>query len=172
MLTALGKVVGDAEFPTTAAGYARAIEFLTAQGVVERVGVEGAACYGAGITRALHAAGIAVVEVERPTRSARRRAGKSDRLDAYHAARAVLAERSSPVKDPALEGLRALNLARRSAVKARTAASNQMKAILVMAPDPVRARFRRADRRPAGRRRCCAAAASSPTRSSPTPWSR
>jgi hypothetical protein len=42
---------------------------------------------------------------------------------------------------PALEGLRALNLARRSAVKARTAASNQMKAILVMAPDPVRARF-------------------------------
>ena len=141
VLTALGKVVGDAEFTTTAAGYARAIEFLTAQGVVERVGVEGAACYGAGITRALGRAGIAVVEVERPTRSARRRAGKSDRLDAYHAARAVQAERSNPVKDPALEGLRALNLARRSAVKARTAANNQMKAILVMAPDPVRARF-------------------------------
>ena len=106
VLTALGKVVGDAEFTTTAAGYAQAIEFLTAQGVVERVGVEGAACYGAGITRALHRAGIAVVEVERPTRSARRRAGKSDRLDAYHAARAVLAERSSPVKDQTLDGLR------------------------------------------------------------------
>ena len=42
VLTAVGKVVGDAEFATTAAGYARAIEFLTAQGVVERVGVEGA----------------------------------------------------------------------------------------------------------------------------------
>ena len=40
-----------------------------------------------------------------------------------------------------MEGLRALSLARRSAVKARTAAINQMKAILVMAPDPVRARF-------------------------------
>lgn len=53
----------------------------------------------------------------------------------------MLAERTSPVKDPALEGLRALNLARRSAVKARTAALNQIKAILVMAPDPVRARF-------------------------------
>ena len=141
VLSVLGKVIGDAEFPTTATGYARAIQFLTGAGVVERVGVEGAACYGAGIARALHAAGIAVVEVERPTRSARRRAGKSDRLDAYHAARAVLAERSSPVKDPALEGLRALNLARRSAVKARTAAINQMRAILVMAPDPVRARF-------------------------------
>ena len=151
VVTALGKVVGDAEFTTTAAGYVRAIEFLTAQGVVERVGVEGAACYGAGITRALGRAGIAVVEVERPTRSARRRAGKSDRLDAYHAARAVQAERSNPVKHPALEGLRALNLARRSAVKARTAANNQMKAILVMAPDPVRARFAGAVRRPARR---------------------
>jgi transposase len=141
VLTAVGKVVGDAEFTASAAGYAEAIRFLLGQGVVERVGVEGAASYGAGITRALTAAGIAVVEVDRPTRSARRRAGKSDRIDAYHAARAVLAERSSPVKDPALDGLRALNLARRSAVKARTAALNQMKSILVMAPDPVRARF-------------------------------
>jgi transposase len=140
-LTAVGKVVGDAEFTTTAAGYVQAVQFLTAKGVVERVGVEGAACYGAGITRALTAAGIPVVEVERPTRSARRRAGKSDRLDAYHAARSVLAERTSPVKDSALEGLRALHLARRSAIKAQTAAANQMKAILVMAPDPVRARF-------------------------------
>jgi transposase len=67
---------------------------------------------------------------------------KSDQIDAYHAARAVLAERSTPVKDPAIGGLRALHLARRSAVKARTAAGNQMKAILVMAPEAVRARFR------------------------------
>ena len=74
-LTAVGRVIGDAEFPTTAAGYAQAVRFLTAQGVVERVEVEGAACYGAGITRVLTAAGITVVEVERPTRSARRRRG-------------------------------------------------------------------------------------------------
>jgi transposase len=90
VLTAVGKVIGDAEFATDADGYARAVEFLTSHGLVERVGVEGAASYGAGISRALTAAGISVVEVERPTRSARRRAGKSDRLDAYHAARAVL----------------------------------------------------------------------------------
>jgi transposase len=108
VLTAVGKVLGDAEFATDADGYARAVEFLTSHGLVERVGVEGAASYGAGISCALAAAGISVVEVERPTRSARRRAGKSDRLDAYHAARAVLAERSTPVKDPAIGGLRAL----------------------------------------------------------------
>lgn len=89
---------------------------------------------GAGITRALRAAGVRVLELERPTRSGRRRAGKSDQLDAYHAARAVLADRSSPVKDPAVDGLRSLHLARRSAVKARTVAANQMKAILVMGP--------------------------------------
>lgn len=78
VLTAVGKIIGDAEFPTTAAGYAQAVEFVTSHGEVVRLGVEGAACYGAGITRALTAAGIAVVEVERPSRSARRRAGKSD----------------------------------------------------------------------------------------------
>jgi hypothetical protein len=42
--------------------------------------MEGAASYGAGITCALQQAGIAVAEVERPTRPARRLAGKSDRL--------------------------------------------------------------------------------------------
>ena len=95
-VTAVGKVLGDAEFPTTPAGYADAVAFLVGYGPVVRVGVEGAAGYGSGVSRALQAAGIAVLEVERPTRSARRRKGKSDRLDAYHAARAVLAERSWP----------------------------------------------------------------------------
>lgn len=141
VITMVGKVVGDAEFATTGGGYRRAIAFLTSHGDVQQVGVEGAASYGAGITRALTDAGIEVVEVDRPTRSARRRKGKSDQLDAYHAARAVLAERTSPIKDPTLDGLRALNLARRSAVKAKTAASNQIKSILVMAPEPVRAKF-------------------------------
>jgi transposase len=135
-------VIGDAEFPATAAGYRRAIRFLAAAGMVDRVGVEGAASYGAGISCALRQAEITVVEVERPSRSTRRRAGKSDQLDAYHAARAVLAERTSPVKDPALAGLRALHRARCSAVKARTAAGNQIKSILVTAPEPIRAEFR------------------------------
>lgn len=142
VLTAVGKVVADEEFPTTVEGYRGAVRFLRTAGTVDRVGVEGAAGYGAGITRALIAAGIAVVEVDRPTRSARRRAGKSDRLDAYHAARAVLAERSSPVKGAAIDGVRVLHRVRRSAVKARTAALNQIKAVLVMAPEPVRAKFR------------------------------
>lgn len=120
VITTTGKPVTDQELPTTPDGYRQAVTFVTAAGVVERVGVEGAAGYGAGVSRAMRAAGIDVVEVARPTRADRRRAGKSDLLDAYHAARSVLAGRLSPVKDPTIDGLRALHLARRSAVKART----------------------------------------------------
>ena len=54
----------------------------------------------------------------------------------------MVAERTSPVKDPAIDGLRALHLARNSAVKARTAAINRAKAIMIMAPEAVRVRFR------------------------------
>ena len=104
LVTGTGKPVSDCEFTTTTDGYRCAVEFLRAEGVLERVGVEGAGSYGAGITRALTAAGVEVVEVERPTRSSRRRSGKSDRLDAYHAARAVLAERSSRSRGPESRG--------------------------------------------------------------------
>lgn len=90
VVTAVGKPVGDAEFHTGPDGYQAAIGFLTSSGAIERVGVEGAAGYGAGITRALVAARLDVVEVERSTRSDRRRAGKTDQMDAYHAARSVL----------------------------------------------------------------------------------
>ncbi len=86
--------------PTTPDGYHQAISFLRASGELEQVGIEGAAGYGAGISRALRAAGVSVVEVARPARGDRRRAGKSDQLDAYHAAQAVLAGRFTPVKDP------------------------------------------------------------------------
>jgi len=141
VITTTGRRVADREFATTADGYAAALAWLRAQGWPGRVGVEGSAGYGAGVTRALTAAGAEVVEVERPTRSARRRAGKSDRLDAYHAARAVLAERFSPVKNPAIDGVRALHVARRTAVQNKTQAINQIRGLLVMADDLVRARF-------------------------------
>lgn len=143
VITTTGQPITDREFSTTPDGYRQAVTFLRDAGEVERVGVEGAAGYGAGVSRALAAAGLEVVEVARPTRADRRRAGKSDQLDAYHAARSVLAGRLSPVKDSAIDGLRALHLARRSAVKARTATMNQIVSVLVMAPDPVREKFRR-----------------------------
>lgn len=138
-----GTAIGDREFPTTCAGYDAAIRFLHSLGQVQRVGVEGTASYGAGLTRALTAAGIEVVEVTRAVKSSRRLKGKSDPLDAYSAARTALAgDGLATPKDDATAGLRALHHARRSAVKHRTAVINQIKAMLVSAPDSVREKYR------------------------------
>lgn len=105
--------------------------------------MEGTASYGAGFTRALTAAGIAVAEVTRAVKSTRRLKGKSDPLDAYGAARTALAgDGLATPKDDATSGLRALQIARRSAVKHRTAVINQIKAMLVSAPDAVREKYR------------------------------
>ena len=138
-----GALIGDREFPTTRAGYAAAIRFLTSLGQLERIGVEGTASYGAGFTRAVTAKGFEVVEVTRAVKSSRRLKGKSDPLDAYSAARTALAGHGlAAPKDDTTAGLRALHIARRSAVKHRTAVINQIKAMLVAAPDPVREKYR------------------------------
>ncbi|MCV7198122.1 IS110 family transposase [Mycobacterium angelicum] len=142
-VTMTGASVGDRDFPATRAGYTAAIRFLTSLGQVERIGVEGTASYGVGLTRALIAAGIEVVEVTRAVKSTRRLKGKSDPLDAYSAARTALAgDGLATPKGDATAGLRALHIARRSAVKHRTAVINQLKAMLVSAPDSVREKYR------------------------------
>ena len=138
-----GAELGDREFPTTPSGYRRALAFLASYGDLVVVGVEGTCSYGAGFTQAALTAGISVVEVVRPDRSERRRLGKSDPIDAYQAARAALAEhRTAPVKDPAIEGIRALHNARRSAMKARHAAQRQIKQQLITAPVAIREKYR------------------------------
>ena len=59
-----------------------AVRWARDLGTVQLAGVEGTSCYGMGLTSASRAPGIAVVEVIRPDRSACRRQGKSDPLDA------------------------------------------------------------------------------------------
>lgn len=138
-----GRDLGDREFPTSPAGYRDALRFLTGFGELRVVGIEGSSSYGAGMARTAHAAGVAVREVSRPDRAERRRRGKSDPIDAYQAARAVLAGRADAlVKDEDVEALRALLSARRSAVKAATAAMNQIHSLLVTAPVAVREQYR------------------------------
>ncbi|MGY2093601.1 IS110 family RNA-guided transposase [Nocardia gipuzkoensis] len=144
VISMAGQPITDQEFATTTAGYRAAIEFLTSHGVPHVVGVEGTSSYGAGFTRALVAAGIPVLEVCRADKATRRRRGKSDVLDAYSAARSALSGHGvSEPKDARIGVVRALLGARRSAVKARTASINQIKALLVTAPEAVRDRFRK-----------------------------
>jgi transposase len=139
----LGRDLDDQEFPTTPDGYRSALGFLANLGVVTVIGIEGTSSYGAGFTRAAREAGIEVREVIRPERSVRRMRGKSDPIDAYQAARAVLAGRAGAApKDEHVEALRALHNARRSAIKARTAAMNQIHHMLITAPAPVREKYR------------------------------
>ena len=81
----------------------------------------------------------------RPNRQLRRTRGKSDPLDAYSAARSALAqnEHATPKTGAGpVEAIRYLLVARRSAVKARTAAIVQIKSLLVTAPDSIRERYR------------------------------
>ncbi|MFG2884789.1 IS110 family transposase [Streptomyces sp. NPDC048297] len=137
-----GGHLADAEFTTTPAGYAAALAFLDAHGHVTAIGVEGTSSYGAGFTRAARARGHQVIEVNRPDKAGRRRIGKSDPIDAYAAARAARSGRaSSAPKDDTVTGIRALHNAARSAVKARTAALNQIGSILVTAPEAIRAKY-------------------------------
>jgi transposase len=143
VVSTLGREIADEEFPTTAVGYQSAIVFLTSHGPIDQVGIEGTSSYGAGLAAAVTTAGLQVVEVNRPNRSDRRRQGKSDPLDAYHAARAVLSGRAtSDPKDQSIEAIRSLHNTRRSAVKARTAATNQITAMLVTAPEAIRSKYR------------------------------
>jgi transposase len=112
-------------------------------------GVEGTSSYGAGLARHLRSRGIEVLEVERPKhrrRSPRSNLQKSDPSDAEAAARAVLAGEASGVPksaDGRVEMIRTLRAARRSAIKARTQAANQLQALCVTAPEQLRKRLRR-----------------------------
>jgi transposase len=115
----LGGVLGIEAFETTEAGYQRLVGWLRSQGCVHRVGVEGTGSYGAELARHLTRAGIDVVEVDRPNRQARHRAGKSDPVDAVAAARSALsgvAAGRPESRDGNVEAIRVLMVARRSAM--------------------------------------------------------
>ena len=136
-----GRVLGTREFPATTAGYQAALAWMRGHGDLVKVGVEGTGSYGAGLARHLAARGIEVTEVIRPNRQARRRRGKSDAADAVAAALAALnGEASGKPKgrDGAVESIRALQVARRGAVKARTQAGNQLRDLIVTAPEVLR----------------------------------
>jgi transposase len=146
----LGAVLSTQAFPTTTVGYRRLLVWLRSFGDVQTVGVEGTGSYGVGLTRFLLDAGVELREVLRPNRHVRRRHGKTDVVDAIAAARAVInGEASARPKshDGAVEALRVLKIAHRSAHKSRTQALNQLRDLITTAPDELRAQLRGLRRR-------------------------
>lgn len=143
-LDGVGRLLGTQSFPTTAAGYRALLGWLRGFGTVASVGVEGTGSWGAGLARHLAAEGVTVLEVNRPNRQARRRRGKSDPADAEAAARAVLAREATGTPKATtgtVEAVRLLRLARRSAMKARTQAANQIHSVIDTAPEELRAQL-------------------------------
>ena len=107
-------------------------------------GVEGTGSYGAGLARHMSAAGVRVVEVDRPDRQDRRRQGKSGPLDAVSAARVAQSGRARGApkgRDGAVEAIRALMVAKRSARSERAQAINQARALIVTRPGDLHTRF-------------------------------
>lgn len=140
----IGRHLADREFPATMRGYQDLLDWMRSYGALAVVGVEGTGTYGAELARVLATAGVRVVEVDRPDRKTRRMRGKSDPIDAYAAATAVLAGRASGTpksRDGLVEAVRVLRVARRSAVKARTQAMNQIRGLLTSAPASLREQF-------------------------------
>ncbi|SDM58037.1 Transposase [Allokutzneria albata] len=137
----LGPTLGTRSFPATSAGYAALVAWLAGFGPISAVGVEGTGCYGAGLSTYLIEHGITVVEVNRPNRQKRRRAGKSDPRDAINAAAAVQsgdATAAPKTRTGPIESVRVLRQTRDLLVTARTRAINTLKALLVTAPAPLR----------------------------------
>ncbi|MGI5427584.1 IS110 family transposase [Streptomyces sp. CA-179760] len=145
VIDSVGRHLDTRSFETTAAGYEQLLAWLRTQGDVIAVGMEGTGAYGAELARFLTANDITVVEVDRPDRRARRAHGKSDLIDAYAAATAVLSGRASGTpksRDGIVEAIRALRVVRKSAVKARTQTINQIRSLTVTAPSALREKLR------------------------------
>jgi len=125
-------------------GYDDLLAAADRHGGLRAFAIEGAGGYGAGLARHLAAGGEVVVELDRPARPTRRGGRKSDPIDAERAARDALTRThlAAPKSGPQRAALAALQLARRSAVQAAGDAGRQLRALVITAPEPVRARFR------------------------------
>ena len=139
----LGRELDDREFPTTPDGYRDAITFLIRHGDSERDRDRRHQ-----LLRCRHHPRRPRRPGSRSARSPagpclRRMRGKSDPIDAYQAATRCSAGRADAApKDEQVDAIRALHIARNSAVKARTAAMNQIHHMLITAPAMIREKYR------------------------------
>jgi transposase len=141
-LDGLGGRLGALAIAANPDGYAELLAWAEQLGAVAVFGVEGTGSYGSGLARFLRRHGRRVVEVSRPPRKGERRlSGKSDTIDAEHAAREVLAGKATAtpkLADGIVEAIRLIKIARDTAVKAHSQAMITLKATLVTAPDDLR----------------------------------
>jgi transposase len=145
-----GRLVAQLQVPAAAAGYARLLAWARARAAHAPVvwAVEGTRHYGLGLARHLADAGQQVAEIDASRHVGRRRAGKSDAIDAVRAARELLARpRPNQMRaDGDREALRLLMVDRDNAVASAKTTRTLLASVLVTAPAPLRERLGRLSR--------------------------
>jgi transposase len=141
-----GRVLSQLQVPATAVGYAQLLAWARSAAGDSQVvwAVEGTRHYGLGLARHLASQGEQVSEIDASRHVGKRRAGKSDAIDAVRAARELLA-RPHPAQmraDGDREALRLLMIDRDNAVQSCKTARAALAAILVTAPAPLREQLR------------------------------
>ena len=141
-LDGVGSHLGEFHLDATNLGYAELLAWALTLGDVRVFAVEGCGSYGIGLARFLRRHGHTPVEVSRPPRAGERRlSGKSDAIDAEHAARSVLAGTATVIPklaDGQVEAIRLVKIARDTAVKSHSTAIITLKAVLVTAAHELR----------------------------------
>jgi transposase len=140
--TATGSIRAHIEATADGPGYTRMLEWARKHASGRRVwALEGTGSFAAGLAGELALAGEDVVEVGALKRA---RGAKSDRLDAIRAARTALARehQSSPRVRGLREAIRALSATRQAVLVSRTKAINELKSLIVVAPEQLRAPLR------------------------------
>jgi transposase len=164
-----GKVLAQLRAPATEAGYAQLADWAAgvAAGRPLAWAIEGTRHYGLGLARHLAAAGHGgrVAEIDGTRHIGRRRAGKSDPVDAVRAARELLARPrpGQPRCDGDREALRLLMTDRDNAVQSAKTARTTLASVIVTAPAELRDQVRRCPGK--ARARACAALACPPAAS-------
>jgi transposase len=139
-----GGVLARATVAADPDGYAELSALAEQHSGLRAWAMEGTGGYGAGLARHLSEAGELIIELDRPKRPARKAGAKSDPIDAERAARDALArgQLAQPKTGPERAALQMRLTARRAAIEAATAAQRQLQAMVITAPEVVRARFR------------------------------
>jgi len=136
-----GSLIAQVQVSNDSAGFAQLLAWISENSPGPRVvvAVEGTRSYGIGLTRALTAAGRAVIECEQPARKDRRGRGKSDAIDAHLAALFALRQNADRLPTPRADGLReALRIllaARQEMVTTSTGQINRLRALLLSGED-------------------------------------
>ena len=141
MEASTGGELATEAFETTRGGYERLVAWADRHTSRESRAwaVEGSGSYGSRACAHPSAAGEQVIEFSHPRTAATSDGAKTDALDARRAAREVLgrSDLAVPRARGRREALRALESTRRGAQTARTAAINELKALIISAPvDP------------------------------------